>query len=510
MLGTTCSLAAPKLEAATIQVTTTADEPNSTPVNGNCTLREAFAAAAGNSAVDLCPAGSAIEPDVIQMNAGDYPWNFGYVFMTSVGGPIVFRGPQVSPPAVRIDMNPPASQRFMRFLSGDVTLENLHFRNGDVRTNQDVKGGGVIAATDTQDTALTLRNVWMTGNRATVGGAISYEGGGASRLLIVDSLFQANLASLDVAGSARGGALFLQLRGQACGQIINTTILQNRAESTFAGGSASAGGVHVGMSDQATLEIRHTTISYNEADAGPGPGAVNPVAAGLYLGLAGDSHTTIEDARLESNNLQGAFVEPSGTYVPSALDVLSIFNASLVLDRIQFIRNDLGESVRDLRIYAGSTGTTVARNILVAQGSARGALVSGSGSVSLAHWTVTGHSEQGLRLESSSSPEFRLDNSLLWNNGTDLSIAGFPAPIIDPSNLIGVNPLFVAPIADDYSLAAGSPAVDFGDKTLASMSRLDAAHAPRVDGADTDAGAYERGAIFGDGFEAGIVGTCQP
>jgi hypothetical protein len=139
----------------------------------------------------------------------------------------------------------------------------------------------------------------------------------------------------------------------------------------------------------------------------------------------------------------------------------------------------------------------------------RGALVTASGGdVSLAHWTVTGHNQEGLRLTHTSADLLRLDNSLLWNNVLDLAQSG--SPTIDPSNLVGVNPLFVAPIADDYSLSAGSPAIDFGDRTLVSMSRYDAAHAARVDGLDTDAGAYERGGLFADGFNVGPGGYCTP
>jgi hypothetical protein len=38
--------------------------------------------------------------------------------------------------------------------------------------------------------------------------------------------------------------------------------------------------------------------------------------------------------------------------------------------------------------------------------------------------------------------------------------------------------------------------------TLGSVGPYDLAHAPRVVGVDTDAGAYERGGLFSDGFES--------
>jgi hypothetical protein len=96
----------------------------------------------------------------------------------------------------------------------------------------------------------------------------------------------------------------------------------------------------------------------------------------------------------------------------------------------------------------------------------------------------------------------------VYDNGLDNFVhTGSPTLA---SNLVGVNPMFVSPGTDDYSLAAGSPAIDAGDRDLPSMSPYDAAHGPRLDGNDTDAGAYERGAIFADGFNVGPGGYCDP
>ena len=151
------------------------------------------------------------------------------------------------------------------------------------------------------DVRLTLRNVRMAGNRAVVGGALSYESGGQARLLIQDSVIEANLAQR-ADGGASGGGMALQLRGQACGQILNSTIFFNRVESTFAGAAVSGGGLSVGVDDQASFELRRTTIGYNQADAGDG---ANPSAAGLILGASGESRVRVEDVRLEGNDCRG-------------------------------------------------------------------------------------------------------------------------------------------------------------------------------------------------------------
>jgi CSLREA domain-containing protein len=495
-LGTT------KAGAATITVTATVDDNTA---NGNCTLREAINSALSDSAADLCASGSGVEPDVVVVPAGNYPINNGFFFIGSAGGPLVVRGPAVTPPTAFVDINPATSQRFMRLLTGaNVTLENLQIRNGDVRTNQSVVSGGAITAADTQDVRLTLRNVWMSGNRASFGGALNYESGGVSRLLIENSVFQGNLAQIATPAFPHGGAMRVIVRDQSCARIVDSTIYLNRVEASAAGSQSGGGGFYGLTDDQSSLEIRRTMIGYNEADAGAG---ANPIGAGVYLGLTGGL-TTLEDVRLEGNDVQGAFADVLNPAV-SALEVSTSFSGSASLDRVEVIRNDVSDTAVGVHIRASSSGSVIARNMLIAAGPVQGALVSMlSGSVSLAHWTVTGHNTEGLRLARSGTNELRLDNSLLWNNGTDLAQSG--GPTIDPSNLIGVNPMFVAPIADDYSLAAGSPAIDFGDRTLASMSPYDAAHGPRVDGNDTDAGAYERGAIFADGFNAGPGGYCTP
>lgn len=487
------------MAAATIQVTATVDDNTA---NSNCTLREAIVAAQSDAAVDLCAAGAG--PDVVQVPAGTYPWDLGQVFQSSNGGALVLRGPATTPPTAIVDIDPVASQRFMRLLNGaDVTLEYLDLRNGDVTLNQSSKAGGALLAQDLVDVALVLRNVTLQGNRAVIGGGLYFEttseSPATSRLLIERSLIQANVAT--DTGGPRGGGLFVQVRGGTTARIVDSEILLNRAESAVAGTQVYAGGLGAGTSDQSLFELRRSLVGYNEADAGSG---ANPFGAGAYLTPAGDSTMRIEDVRFEGNNLIGAFVD-AGNYVASALHVSTSFAGSLVLDRIAAVGNDPGEPAVDLRLQHFSTGSVVARDVLVARGAERGAQVSASGSdLALAHWTVTGHAGEGLRLERGGGA-LRLDNSLLWGNGADLVQSG--GPTIDPSCLVGVDPLFVDAGADDYRLSALSPAVDFGDRTLASTGPLDAAHAPRVAGLDTDAGAFERDALFADDFESADAGS---
>lgn len=493
-----------RLEATTIPETTPADDNQP---NGNCTLREAIIAAQANTAVDLCPAGSDVEPDVVVLLAGPHSWTLGQIFQSANGGALVLRGPETTPPTALINIDPVSSQRFMRLLNGTrLTIENVDFRNGDTRLNQSTRTGGALTAVDLTDVALTLRNVVMQGNRSGFGGGLHFEtSAGCSppcELTIERSVFQANLAEVnDVAATPQGGGAMLQLRGPISARVVDSEFLFNSAATTRPGNGAWGGALYVGLSGPASFEMRRTSFVGNVADAGDG---ITPMGAGAVVYPWGESTAVVEDLHFEANSLVAPFDGGFG-YSASALYVNCAFTGSFALDRIEIVNHDAGEVAVGVRLENSSPQPCSARNVLVARGPQRGAQVTtNGGDIALAHWTVTNHGVEGLRLAQNSAA-LRLDNSILWGNPTDLAQSG--GPTIDPSNLIGVDPLFENAAGDDYRLSALSPAIDAGDQTLSSTGALDLDHAPRVAGLDTDAGGYERGALFGDGFESGDLGA---
>ncbi len=95
--------------------------------------------------------------------------------------------------------------------------------------------------------------------------------------------------------------------------------------------------------------------------------------------------------------------------------------------------------------------------------------------------TVANNCGAGL---SSNGSGTKLHNSIVYANTTD--VAGDLAE--DSANLIGVDPLFVAP--NDYHLGAGSPAIDQGDDTYAASSdtATDGDGDPRILGSSVDIG----------------------
>ena len=111
-----------------------------------------------------------------------------------------------------------------------------------------------------------------------------------------------------------------------------------------------------------------------------------------------------------------------------------------------------------------------------------------SGTVSVVDNIITNHS---VGLERTSGTVFENFN-LFFGSSTPVSgtlVAGSGA-----NDLIGSNPLFVSPAADDYHLSLGSPAIDRGSDVLVN---IDFDGDPRPIGAGFDIGFDERnGAAF--------------
>lgn len=491
--------------AATIPVDTAIDEP-STP-NGNCTLREALFAAEANSPVDDCPAGSAVEPDVVLLLDASHAWSAGMVFVSG-GGPLVLRGPDPAPAGCSVMVDPVFSGRFLKLFNGaDLTIENCEIREGNASADQNFAAGGALLADGLSDVKLTLRNVSFRLNRARAGGAVYFETLSTCvgcRITIERSLFAQNVAEHDAGVyHVRGGGLVLELRGDTQARIVDTTFEWNEARTDFAGNQATGGALFASLSHEASLEIRRSSISSNSAVAGPGASAV---AGGARIWPWSSSPLVMEDIDLQGNHLVGP---AAGVWPATALDIKSALSGSFALDRLSFYANDGSEDGVALSLDHNSPAPASARNLLLAAGPRRAAdvLNRGAGAIALSHWTVTDHVERGLRLwrNPGIGGPLRLDNSIVWANGSEVEQEGFPT--VDPvNNLIGVDPLFEAPGLGGFRLSALSPAIDQGDP-IWSGGPYDVDHAPRSAAAAPDAGAYERGGLFADGFESGDAGA---
>ena len=237
---------APTAHAASITVTTTADEINS---DGDCSLREAIRAANLDQAVDACTTGSGA--DTISLPAGTYA-----LTLTGTGEDAALTGDLditreltiVGAGKADTTIDGGGIDRALHILA-DVHISGVTVTGG----NSGADGGGGIRV----DGTLTLTSSRVRANTASAGGGILVIGSG--NLTLEDSRIFDNIAT----GS--GGGIFIYTSAT----LINSLVDGNAAQS--------AGGIF----SQGTLTIVNSTISGNSA-GGSGGGLVTGGIASLY------------------------------------------------------------------------------------------------------------------------------------------------------------------------------------------------------------------------------------
>ena len=277
--------------AATIAVTTTADELNS---DGDCSLREAIRAANTDAAVDACAAGSGT--DTIVVPAGNYVFDAA---LGTTGEDLALFGD--------LDIRQDVSIRgagqtktivdaagvdrvFQTWLPADVTLSGMTITGGDAH---DGAGGGIYAGG-----TLALNNVRVTGNTTgpgatsgffSGGGVIFYGGGNSS---ITSSLIDNNTATNSGGGIYHGpptdpSTLLIRdsridantapsgagINSREPLTITGSLISANEATSTSSGGG--------GITSTDTLWLVNSTVSGNAAASSGG---------GLVVGGGSTAH----------------------------------------------------------------------------------------------------------------------------------------------------------------------------------------------------------------------------
>jgi CSLREA domain-containing protein len=243
------ALAAPAARAASIGVTTTADD---TLVNGNCTLREAIIAANTDTAVDACPAGSGA--DTISLPAGTYTLaiagtneDAALTGDLDITKPLTLRGAGKGNSII----DAAGIDRVFQVTDGPTVIKGVRITGGSAGGTL---GGGIFL--DNGD--LTLDDVRVTGNVGNVGG-IRVDP--FTSLTIVDSRLDSN------AGASAGG---LQISGSATVVIANSDISGNTSSVSYAG-----------IANFGTLTLTNSTISGNSANQ-DGGGVYSSGTTSLY------------------------------------------------------------------------------------------------------------------------------------------------------------------------------------------------------------------------------------
>ena len=234
---------------------------------------------------------------------------------------------------------------------------------------------------------------------------------------------------------------------------------------------------------------------------------------GLWIRVGSSGRVRLEDAELADNRLLFA----ANLLAGGAMSVSTYHDSTLELRRAG-VRDGISAGPSSSQILLVSQDSSQIRvdSVLATGADQNGIDLHGMGSSSVVagQLTVSESGNVGLSADATlGAATVRIENSILWGNGPgagafDLRLFG----TIDAdraANRLWVgdqgdpDPLFVAPLAGDFQLQGASPAIDAGEAAFLSVGSDDLRHAPRVAGLALDLGAYERGGLFGDGFESG-------
>lgn len=478
--------------AATITVTSFASGSGSA---GDCTLTEAIAAATSDTPQDACGAGAGAD-EVILQAAGTYSFTSA-AFVS--GATLTIRGDRTAgtPGSFVVDLG--FLDRFLTVQNGaQVTLENLTVRNGAPH----FEFGGCVVS---RQAHLTLRDTVFFGCEAPRGGALYWNGSANDRLVVERTTFQANTARF-IAGAGNqmyGGALAIEANGTSSARLVDVEFFDNEVDCLGPDCTSAFGGaLHVFQFDTSAVTLLRTTFINNRLRFDAGEGGVG----GGAMIQGGLGSTEIADAFFSGNGIEGAtaFAGASALHAETA--------GTGRFDRLRFLGNDQGVPARrQVDVRASFGGAVELTNVLIAKGGALGLYLDsqGTGTTLVAgNLTVTGHTASGVQaFLPQPSASLRIDNSIVWQNGEDAIETFGTSPTIDPSNFIGLDPHFVNPAQNDFELAFTSPARDNGNGALASVKPYDALHRIRIVGPAIDRGAFERNALFSDGFEIGDSGA---
>ncbi|QDU94933.1 beta strand repeat-containing protein [Lignipirellula cremea] len=216
--------------------------------------------------------------------------------------------------------------------AGLVEIRDLHLTKGDAGTGS---GGAILT-----DSSLILDGVRVDQSFAAFGGGLSGDFGASETLLVVNSTFDGNDASVSGGGINVGGA-------GAVVTLSHSTLSNNRslAASTGAGG----GLVVFGGAD---ANIFNTTLSGNQAASGVGGAAQLSSLGNLVIVNSTVVNNTASDAGgLNLGSITAATIDntilANNTATTTAAADLANTSANLVTSNsiVEFYAGDLGEDV---------------------------------------------------------------------------------------------------------------------------------------------------------------------
>lgn len=528
--------------AASIVVNSLLDD--TTPGNGQCTLREALVNA--NSDSDTtggdCAAGQDASDSITFSVTGSIVTGSRLDVLDGVN----ITGPGAA--SLTVSGNNNHRVFYLYALNDNVTISNITISGGVTATNE--PGGGIASF----GTNLTLDHVTVSGNTATngAGGGVFAVGGGQS-LTIQSSTLSGNTASL-------GGGAYISLYGVI--SVADSAVTGNNA--TYGGGlafygygspsvarttisgnqAAIAGGIAAQLYG---MTLDDVTITSNTAQVGAGGGVINhvlgisitdshitgnsaPSTGGLFIqkidGIGGSEQAGKRRARVKPHGVlppvfDGATIIDttiSGN-IATAGDTGGIFfyGGANAIQRSTVSGNMAITTGGGIYLYDGSLlleDSTVANNGATGANGVGGGIFSYE-ALDIRHSTISGNSagQQGGNIYLYNSLAVStIRNSIVANgvapadpdiatNGVvnaSYSLIETPSPnvVTDATDITGIDPA-LGPLQDNGGPTEtmlpqlASPVVNSGDPAYAPPPATDQRGEPRVAGGRTDMGAVE-------------------
>jgi CSLREA domain-containing protein len=263
--------------AATINVTTTADEFNSGP---RCSLREAVWAANNNSSSQAqgCAAGAG--NDVLNLPAGTFRLTRSNPFVMGstvpddnavngdldVTAPLTIKHAGARPAVIQSNVS---DRVFHNFAPGPgLSLSRVVVSSGRAGAGSEY-GGGIL-----NQGTLTIRDSALVRNSATFGGALSTQG--TSTATLSNTTISGNSATED------GGGLSVETGGTV--KLTSVTVSANQADSNRDGGGDGGGAAASTSGAGGRLEMRNTLMAGNTDRGGEAHDCVEFGGAIVSLG----------------------------------------------------------------------------------------------------------------------------------------------------------------------------------------------------------------------------------
>ena len=444
----------PKASGRPLRVTSLDDELNS---DGDCSLREAIAAANTDAAVDACRAGRGA--DAIRLKAGSYV--LSSAAQLEIAGDLTIRGAGAEDTVI----DAAQLSRVLHIAGWSVELEGLTIQGGLAPFDAGILNDGTLFLThsivrgnsaETSNGGITNLGAMVIADSSIVGNVAVQEfnggifNGAGARLTLVDSTVSDNTANLSNGGIANLGAM----------AIVDSLVSGNVATSEHQGGIFNGVG--------ATLTLVDSTVSENTANLSNG--GINNAGT---LEIFGSS--IVGNAAREFNG--GIFNAAGAT--------LSLVNSTVS-------GNTASQS--NGGIFSFGTLELVHTTLTANAGGVNGGVFGGAGSrVTLKSSIVAGNAGRDC-----TGPILSAGHNLDGDDTCNLTAAG---------DVPGVDPM-LGPLGDNggptetHALLSGSPAID----AIAVADCTDVDGVPvvsdqrdvaRPQGAGCDIGAFERRPVRG-------------